>query len=95
VAPKVPVIYPNPVNGTTDVVIHPPVYTGNSVKLEIYTVAFRRVFSHNYPNQPYGIDIPLKAPITDSWNNPLASGVYYVVVTTSSGRSVGKMLVLR
>ena len=89
-----PVIYPNPVDGTTNVSIRPPVYTGNTVKVEIYTVAFRKVFGQTYPYS-YGTDIHLNAPITDSWNNPLASGVYYVVITTNRGRSIGKMLILR
>jgi hypothetical protein len=94
VALKVPVIYPNPVGGAGQVSIRPPVYTGNTVKVEIYTVAYRKVFNHTY-ELTYGNDVVLYAPITDNWNNPLASGVYYVVVTTNNGRSIGKMLVLR
>jgi hypothetical protein len=90
----VPVIYPNPVDGTSDVSIRPPAYTGNNVKVEIYTVAFRKVFDQSYP-KTYGNDITLHAPIADKWNNPLASGLYYVVVTTNKGRSIGKMLILR
>jgi hypothetical protein len=91
---KVPVIYPNPVDGTSRVSIRPPVYTGNTVKVEIYTVAYRKVFNRTF-NLTYGNDVILNAPVTDNWNNPLASGVYYVVVTTNSGRSIGKMLILR
>ena len=29
-----------------------------------------------------------KISLVDNWNNPLASGLYYVVVTTNSGHSV-------
>ena len=89
---KVPVVYPNPADGTSPVAIRPPVYTGNSVTVEIYTVAYRKVFNHTY-GLNYGNDP--KISLVDNWNNPLASGLYYVVVTTNSGRSIGKLLVLR
>jgi hypothetical protein len=31
----------------------------------------------------------------DNWGAPLASGLYYVVVTNGSNRAVGKILVIR
>jgi hypothetical protein len=31
----------------------------------------------------------------DDWGTPLASGLYYLVVTNGSDRSVGKILVIR
>jgi hypothetical protein len=87
-----PVVYPNPADGTSPVAVRPPAYTGNSVHVQIYTLAYRKVFDRSYPYQ-YGHDPQIS--LRDSWNNPLASGLYYVVVTTSSGRSIGKMLLLR
>lgn len=86
-------IYPNPVTGPT-VQILPPPYVGiQTVRVEIYTLAFRKVQDHSYGPMPSGTPIPIQ--LTGPSGNPLANGVYYVVVTTSSGRAVGKLLVLR
>jgi hypothetical protein len=86
-------IYPNPVTGPT-VEILPPVYTGTSnVRIEIYTTAFRKVQDKTYSAVPSGTAITVS--LTGRGGNPLANGIYYVVVTTSSGRATGKMLVLR
>jgi hypothetical protein len=64
-----------------------------TVRVEIYTLAFRKVQDHSYGPMPSGTPIPIQ--LTGPSGNPLANGVYYVVVTTSSGRAVGKLLVLR
>jgi hypothetical protein len=91
---KVPVIYPNPVDGTQPVNVRPPYYTGVSdVKVEVFTLAFRLVETHTYKSLVAGQDCPIK--LFDKYNNELANGLYYVVVTTNAGRSIGKMLVLR
>jgi hypothetical protein len=86
------VIYPNPsTGGPVDVM--PAVYTGSStITVEIFTTAFRKVQSNDYPAQTYG---PVKVNMTDTWGNPLASGLYYVVVTTNQGKSVAKLMLLR
>ena len=34
-------------------------------------------------------------PLTGRGGNPLANGIYYVVVTTNAGKATGKLLVLR
>jgi hypothetical protein len=86
-------IYPNPVSGPT-VNILPPFFNGNSnVRVEIYTLSFRKVQDTTYTSQTSGTAIPLS--LTGKSGNPLSNGVYYVVVTTSSGRAVGKLLVIR
>jgi hypothetical protein len=91
---KNPIIFPNPVDGTVPVKVRPPAFTGTSdVKVQLYTLAFRKVQENVYPNMVAGQDCPI--PLKDSWNNPLASGLYYVVVTTHNGRTIGKMLLLR
>ncbi len=86
-------IYPNPATGPT-VQILPPPYEGiQTVRVEIYTLAFRKVQDHPYGPMPSGT--PITIQLTGPSGNPLANGVYYVVVTTSSRRAVGKLLVLR
>ena len=86
-------IYPNPVTGPT-VEILPPVYPGTSnVRIEIYTNAFRKVQDKTFTSVPSGTAITVS--LTGKGGNPLANGIYYVVVTTSSGRATGKLLILR
>jgi hypothetical protein len=86
-------IYPNPVSGPA-VNIVPPSFNGiSNVRVEIYTLAFRKVQDTTYSSQTSGTAITLN--LTGKSGNPLSNGIYYVVVTTSSGRAVGKMLVLR
>jgi hypothetical protein len=91
---KYPVIYPNPADGTAPVNVRPPYFTGVSdVKVQVYTLAFRKVQEKTYKGLVAGQDCQIR--MTDTWNNPLASGLYYVVVTSNSGRTIGKMLILR
>jgi hypothetical protein len=86
-------IYPNPAPGPT-VNILPPAYTGTAnVRVEVFTLAFRKVQDNNYPDWPSGTAISLN--LTGRKGNELANGVYYVVVTVNGQRSIGKLLVLR
>ena len=64
------------------------------VKIQIFTEAFRKVREDVFFSVPAGV---LQEPIVmkDQWGNSLASGLYYVVVTAGSNRSVGKLLLLR
>ena len=87
------VIYPNPAPGGT-VNVLPPAYMGSSnVRVEIFTVAFRKVQDRTFTNIASGQAVTIT--LTDRWGSPLASGVYYIVVTTSKGRSIGKLLIQR
>jgi hypothetical protein len=89
-----PVVYPNPADGTVPVRLRPPSYYGVSdVKVQVFTLAFRKVQEKFYAQVPAGTDCPLE--LVDKWNKPLASGLYYVVVHTSAGRSIAKLLILR
>jgi hypothetical protein len=91
---SLPVVYPNPADGTVPVRLRPPSYYGTSdVKVQIFTLAFRKVQDKFYSQVPAGTDCPLE--LVDKSNKPLASGLYYVVVHTSSGRSIAKLLILR
>jgi hypothetical protein len=86
-------IYPNPVTGPT-VQILPPFYNGiMNVKVEVFTLAFRKVQDNSYPSIPSGTAITLS--LTGRSGNWLANGIYYVVVTVNGHRSIGKLLVLR
>ena len=88
-----PIVYPNPAPGGT-VNILPPATNGPSdVTVKIYTVAFRKVVERTYENIPSGTAVPLE--LADRWGTPLASGLYYVVVDTNTGRSTGKLIILR
>ena len=89
-----PVIYPNPSDGSRPVSIHVPGRAGTSnVKVQIFTLAFRLVQQQAFQDMPVGTDV--KVDLKDKWGHPLASGLYYVVVTVDGQRTVGKLLVLR
>jgi hypothetical protein len=93
VANNVVVIYPNPAPGGT-VHVLPPAYAGfSNVRVEIFTTAFRKLQDMTFFNIPSGqaVDITL----ADRFGSPLANGVYYIVVTTSRGRAIGKLMVIR
>lgn len=88
------VLYPNPCDGTKPVSIHLTGLTGLSdVTVKVYTTAYRKVLEQPFPQQSAGVD--LKIDPRDKWGVPLASGVYYVVVTSGSYRQVAKLLILR
>jgi hypothetical protein len=87
-----PVVFPNPSNGGP-VQVLPPAYRGLSgIKIQLFTIAFRKVKEQTYPPQAYG---PVTVIPDDNWGNPLASGLYYLVITGDFGRSVTKLLILR
>jgi hypothetical protein len=72
----------------------PQVFTGTaSIKVQIFTTAFRKVQERVYPPQAYGQ--PVTVYPTDTWGSPLASGLYYAVITVDDTRSVLKLLILR
>jgi hypothetical protein len=88
-----PVIYPNPSSGGP-VNILPAFFTGTQdITVQVFTTAFRMVQEQTYHNRAYG---PITITMTDMKGNPLASGLYYVVLSTPQGsRSVSKLLLLR
>jgi hypothetical protein len=87
------VIYPNPATGLT-VQVMPPAFSGLvDIRLEVFSLAFRKVLDHTYPNWPNGQPIPLT--LNANSGNSLANGIYYVVVTLEGKRYVGKLLILR
>ena len=100
---KTPIIFPNPSTGDP-ISIYVPGNGIAHVKVEIFTTAFRKVQEANFDNIPLGVmgSAP-RVPMTDKSGDLLASGLYYVVITTapttSTGggaqRLVGKFLLLK
>jgi hypothetical protein len=89
-----PIIYPNPSNGTQPVSIHIPGRTGTAdVSVKIFTLAFRLVQQQVFPQVLVGTDIQIE--LKDKTGKPLASELYYVVVTIDGKRTVGKLMILR
>jgi hypothetical protein len=88
------VIYPNPSTGSGQAQIHIPGRTGASdIKVQIFTLAFRLVQQEVFREIPVGTDIQIA--LKDKWGHPLASGLYYVVVTIDGKRTIGKLLITR
>ncbi len=86
-------IYPNPVSGPTVNVLPPPYLGISNVRVEIFTVNFRKVKDETFYNVPSGTAVTVS--LTGWGWNYLANGVYYVVVTTNSGKTIGKLLILK
>jgi len=70
-----------------------PANATGTVKVEIFTVAFRKVLVKTFENVQSGQSLPLT--LTDYWGRPLAGGLYYVVIVADGHFSIGKLLVLR
>lgn len=88
-----PVIFPNPVQGSGPVSIALNMTKAGEVKVQIFTVAFRMVQEQTFPSEPVGSDVQLN--LTDKGGTLLANGLYYVVVTSPSGKTVNKLLIIR
>ncbi|HEV2352886.1 MAG TPA: hypothetical protein VGR89_01475 [Puia sp.] len=86
-------IYPNPATGPTVNLLPPPMGGSSNVRVEFFTLSFRKVKDQTFPNVPPGS--PVTVDLTGWGGHPLANGVYYVVVTTDTRRVTGKLLVLR
>lgn len=86
-------IYPNPVTGPTVQVLSPPYMGVANVRVEIFTLAFRKVQDTIFDSIPSGTAVTVN--LTGRGGNPLANGIYYVVVTVNEQRSIGKLLILR
>ena len=93
VAPGTVGIYPNPATGPIVHILPAPYLGFSNVRVEIFTVNFRKVQDRTFYAVPAGTELAVN--LTDREGRPLANGLYYVVVTTNSGRVIGKLLVLR
>jgi hypothetical protein len=103
-----PAIFPNPSNGTQPVTVAVTLNQPSStLTVQVFTVAFRKVEDNEVSSTSPGVQaatatgtnaktwyVPLS--LNDKWGTPLASGLYYVVVSNHNGyRSVSKLLLLR
>jgi hypothetical protein len=105
VSPTAVIIYPNPGTGGPVSILIPGQTSVSDVRVELFTTAFRKVQDKTFPSVPVGTDGGgnVEIMMTDIWGNNLASGLYYVVVTTSpqkgtgqaSIRLIGKLLLIR
>jgi hypothetical protein len=87
------VVYPNPAPGPI-VNVLPPAYGGiSNLRIEIFTAAFRKVQDETFTNIPSGTAVTIA--LIDRWGTTLGNGIYYLVVTTSKGRTIGKLLIQR
>ncbi len=91
--PGVIEIYPNPGTGPTVQILPPPYLGLSNVRVEVYTLAFRKVKDETFDSIPSGTAITLT--LTGRGGNNLANGIYYVTVTVNGKRTIGKLLVLR
>ena len=89
---KIPILFPNPSDGRP-VNVLPPLTKSSDVKVQIFTVSFRKVNEFGFPHVQPGATVSI--PLTDMGNKPLASGLYYVVVITDEGRSIAKLMIIR
>ena len=104
---RTPIVFPNPADGTKPVMVAVNLAQAtDQVTVEIFTVAFRKVQETTYSNSQNATASALggaavskvwtvPVTLTDKWGTPLASGLYYVIVGTPNGKSVGKLLIER
>lgn len=70
-----------------------PAYSGSqNIRVEIFTIAFRKVRDETFFDIPSGKPIPIR--LTDGRGTPLAEELYYVIVTVDGRHSIGKLLIL-
>ena len=63
-----------------------------NVRIQIFTLSFRKVQDTTYPNVSGSTRLTLQ--LTDISGKPLANGLYYVVVTANGKRWVLRLLIL-
>ena len=100
-----PAIFPNPSNGTQPVTLAVTVNEpSDSLTVQVFTVAFRKVQDNVvYPGPQDSTATGTSAKtwyihmsMDVTWGKPLASGLYYVVISNHNGyHAVTKLLILR
>ncbi len=88
-------VYPNPVYGPGSVTFQITLVQAEPlVRVEIFTLAFRKVNEVDFNQVPEGT-MTISFNLVDRSGKPLANGLYYVVINTNQGRFIAKLLVLR
>jgi hypothetical protein len=92
---ETPIAYPNPVeDGETVMVSVPLGEAADSVLLQVFTTAYRKILEEELGAMTAGVH-GVALTLRDSKGKPLANGVYYLVVTTEKGKAIGKILIVR
>jgi hypothetical protein len=92
---ETPIAYPNPLEGGETVMVSVPLgEDAESVLLQVFTTAYRKILEENLGSMPAGMN-NVALTLRDSKGKPLANGVYYIVITTEKGRAIGKFVVIR
>jgi hypothetical protein len=60
----------------------------------VFTTAYRKILEQELGSLSAGVNT-VALTLRDSKDKPLANGVYYVVVTTTNGRAIGKFIIMR
>jgi hypothetical protein len=103
-----PVVFPNPATGTEPVTVAVTLnQPSDTMTVQIFTVAFRKVQDTVVSSTSMGVSASVSGGtmaktwhipvvLNDKWGTPLASGLYYVVISNHNGyHSVVKLLLLR
>jgi hypothetical protein len=88
-----PVLYPNPVTSGDSINLHLGTVTTSNVRIEIFTLAMRKVQDLSMNQQPAGAEVVLA--LSDKNQTALANGLYYLMITTNQGRTVKKLLIIK
>jgi hypothetical protein len=93
IASNKPIIFPNPSNGQDTVHVFVPLNSVSDIKIEIYTVSFRKIREFTFTNVIPGNTIALGS-ISDNGNR-LASGIYYIEVFAEKNHWATHLLLIR
>jgi hypothetical protein len=91
--PDKPVIYPNPSEGKTPPKMLVPLTTISDVRIQIYTVAFRKISDKIYKDVIPGS--PISMEIVAANGNKFASGVFYVEIIAQDRHWTSHLLIIR
>lgn len=83
----------NPVPGLQARIL-PQAYPGmEDVRVQLYSSNFKLVLTKDFDNIPGGTALDLD--LVDTWGEPMANGLYYVVVTVGGSKATGKLVLSR
>ncbi|HVZ79372.1 MAG TPA: glycosyl hydrolase family 8 [bacterium] len=88
-----PLLYPNPVQTGEQVTLLSPGSAGKDLRIEVFTLAFRKVEDIHLTLSVAGQSIPLL--LTDPQGKVFANGLYYLVLSGGGRHWTLKLLVLR
>ena len=89
-----PIPYPNPSSGGTIHIQFVLAAASSDVELRIFTTAFRKVLTLNLGALPAGSQT-ISVSLTNNQGQALANGIYYLEISDSQGRAIGKLMILR